>query len=84
MRRPHRLDTATDVLAAPEREALLRWLRQRPLAWREHDVLMVHAGVLPSWTSAQTLALAAEVQAVLRSADWADFLQQMYGNEPDR
>ncbi len=84
VRRPHRLDTATDVLAAPEREALLRWLRQRPLAWREHDVLMVHAGVLPSWTSAQTLALAAEVQAVLRSADWADFLQQMYGNEPDR
>ena len=84
MRRPHRLDTATDVLAAPEREALLRWLRQRPLAWREHDVLMVHAGVLPSWTSAQTLALAAEVQAVLRGADWADFLQQMYGNEPDR
>ena len=84
VRRPHRLDTATDVLAAPEREALLRWLRQRPLAWREHDVLMVHAGVLPSWTSAQTLALAAEVQAVLRSANWADFLQQMYGNEPDR
>ena len=84
MRRPHRLDTATDVLAAPEREALLRWLRQRPLAWREHDVLMVHAGVLPSWTCAQTLALAAEVQAVLRGADWADFLQQMYGNEPDR
>ena len=84
VRRPHRLATATDVLAAPEREALLRWLRQRPLAWREHDVLMVHAGVLPSWTCAQTLALAAEVQAVLRSADWADFLQQMYGNEPDR
>ena len=84
VRRPHRLDTATDVLAAPEREALLRWLRQRPLAWREHDVRMVHAGVLPSWTSAPTLALAAEVQAVLRGADWADFLQQMYGNEPDR
>ena len=82
--RPHRLDTATDVLAAPEREALLHWLRQRPLAWREHGVLMVHAGVLPSWTSAQTLALAAEVQAVLRSADWADFLRQTYGNEPDQ
>ena len=84
VRRPHRLDTATDVLAAPERDALLHWLRQRPLAWREHGVLMVHAGVLPSWTSAQTLALAAEVQAVLRSADWADFLRQMYGNEPDQ
>ena len=82
--RPHRLDTATDVLAAPDRDALLHWLRQRPLAWREHGVLMVHAGVLPSWTSAQTLALAAEVQAVLRSADWADFLRQMYGNEPDQ
>ena len=83
-RRPHRLDTATDILAAPERGALIDWLRQRPLAWREHGVLRVHAGVLPGWSAAQTLALAGEVQSVLRSPDWGDFLQQMYGNAPDQ
>ena len=83
-RKPSRKDTLADVLQAPDRERLLGWLRRRPMALWEDSCLMVHAGVLPSWTSAQTLALAAEVQAVLRSADWADFLQQMYGNEPDR
>ncbi len=47
-------------------------------------MLLVHAGVLPQWTAEQTLALAGEVQAVLRGADWMAFLQQMYGNQPDR
>ena len=84
VRPPHRLDTVGDILAAPDRAALLDWLRQRPLALREQGVLLVHAGVLPTWTAEQTLALAGEVQAVLRGADWATFLQQMYGNQPDR
>jgi len=84
VRPAHRLDTVADILTAPDREALLHWLRQRPLAWREHGVLMVHAGVLPQWTAARTLALAGEVEAVLRGADWVDFLRQMYGNQPER
>ena len=45
---------------------------------------MVHAGVLPQWDAAQTLALAAEVEAALRGPDWAGFLRGMYGNTPDR
>jgi bis(5'-nucleosyl)-tetraphosphatase (symmetrical) len=44
----------------------------------------VHAGVVPQWTATQTLALAAEVQALLRGPALADFLQVMYGNQPDR
>jgi bis(5'-nucleosyl)-tetraphosphatase (symmetrical) len=83
VRQPHRGDTLGEILAAPDRHALLHWLRQRPLAVRERGVLMVHAGVLPQWTAAQTLQLAAEVQTVLRGADWAAFLHQMYGNQPD-
>ncbi len=79
----HRGDTVGDVLAAPDRAALLDWLRHRPLALHEHGVLMVHAGVLPQWTAAQTLQLAGEVEAVLRGAGWAGFMQQMYGNQPD-
>jgi bis(5'-nucleosyl)-tetraphosphatase (symmetrical) len=42
----------------------------------------VHAGVLPAWTAKQTIALATEVEEVLRSPDLNDFLHQMYGNEP--
>ena len=86
VRQPHGGDTIADVLVAPEREAMLHWLRHQRLALLDSSgaqpVLMVHAGVLPQWTVAQTLTLAGEVEAVLQSADWGDFLHQMYGNEP--
>lgn len=84
VRRPSRSDTLTDLLAAPEREALLDWLRQQPLAMHAGGVLMVHAGVLPAWSVAQTLALAAEVSDALRGPDLSAFLVDMYGNQPDR
>ncbi|HEX4023186.1 MAG TPA: symmetrical bis(5'-nucleosyl)-tetraphosphatase [Steroidobacteraceae bacterium] len=45
--------------------------------------LLVHAGVVPQWTVAQTLSLAGEVEQALRS-DARGLLSQMYGDEPDR
>jgi len=45
---------------------------------------MVHAGVVPQWDAEQTLTLAEEVHALLRGPELAEFLPQMYGNEPDR
>ena len=82
VRRPHRSDTLDDILRAPERDALIDWLRHRPLAHAEGDLLMVHAGVLPAWSAARTLELAAEVERVLRGEHWRAFLADMYGNEP--
>jgi bis(5'-nucleosyl)-tetraphosphatase (symmetrical) len=76
------MDTLDGILQAPDRPALLDWLRHQRMAICAHEVLMVHAGVLPAWTLQTTLALAAEVEAVLRSPDLSDFLHQMYGNEP--
>jgi bis(5'-nucleosyl)-tetraphosphatase (symmetrical) len=84
LRRPHRGDTLDELLVAPDRAALMDWLRLQPLALQEHGCLMVHAGVLPGWSAAQTVALAGEVQSVLRGPDHVAFLQQMYGNEPTR
>jgi bis(5'-nucleosyl)-tetraphosphatase (symmetrical) len=78
----HRGDTVDDILNAPDRESWIDWLRQRPLAHEEAGWLCVHAGVLPQWDGAQTLALAAEVQALLAGPDLAAFLPLMYGNEP--
>ena len=48
------------------------------------DLLMVHAGVLPQWSVEDTLAVAAELESVLRGPALADFLQTMYGNKPAR
>ncbi len=78
-----RLDTLDDVLQAPDRQALLDWLRHQRMAIFEHGILMVHAGVLPAWTVQKTLALAAEAEAVLRGPHLSAFLHQMYGNQPD-
>ena len=86
-RKPSRRDTLASILEAPDRDALLQWLRLQPLA-RQHiyggtPLLMVHAGVLPAWTAAETLDMADEVHRVLQSADLPAFLRQMYGNTPD-
>ena len=86
-RKPSRRDTLASILEAPDRDALVQWLRLQPLA-RQHvyggtPLLMVHAGVLPAWTAAETLDMADEVHRVLQSADLPAFLQQMYGNTPD-
>ena len=81
-RHPHRGDTIGDILAAPDKNALIEWLMQRPLVVREDEQLMVHAGLLPSWTPASALMHSREVQAKLASADAGRFLSVLYGDEP--
>lgn len=82
IRRSGSTDTLDEVLQASDRAACLAWLRQQALALWSDGVLSVHAGVLPSWSVTQTLALAHEVEMVLQGPDWLDFLGQMYGNTP--
>lgn len=84
VRKTHRSDTLDDIMLADDRPALLDWVRTRPLAHLADGHLMVHAGVFPQWTPEETVALAAEVQAVLSGPDWVDFLRVMYGNTPNR
>jgi bis(5'-nucleosyl)-tetraphosphatase (symmetrical) len=84
VRPEHRSDTLRDILDAPDRDALIDWVRQRPLAAESNGWLLVHAGIVPQWDRAQTLQLAAEVHDLLRGPDLAAFLQVMYGNEPSR
>src|SRR3982074_3728564 len=74
IRKPHASDTFDDILNASDRDELLDWLRQRPLARLENGHLFVHAGVLPQWTAQQTLELAHEVERALPGPDWGSFL----------
>ena len=84
VRKPHRSDTVQDILDAPDRNALLTWLRHRPMALMAQGWLLVHAGVLPQWDAAQTLALAHELERELQGADWGVLMHNLYGNRPDR
>ncbi|MBC3861430.1 symmetrical bis(5'-nucleosyl)-tetraphosphatase [Undibacterium jejuense] len=83
IRPAHRSDTLDDILNAPDKGELLHWLRQRPMAILKNQHLVVHAGVFPSWTAKQTMALAHEVEAELKSHEHTNFLRSMYGNTPD-
>lgn len=76
-------DTFDEILAAPDREELLFWLRHQALCHIENGHCLVHAGLLPQWTAIQARALAAEVEQALRGPDWRAFMAHMWGSEPD-
>jgi bis(5'-nucleosyl)-tetraphosphatase (symmetrical) len=80
--REHRSDTLGAVLAAPDRDELVDWLVKRPLVHREGKWLLVHAGLIPSWSAQRAEALAREVEAVLAGARRTAFLDCLYGDEP--
>lgn len=83
-RRAGKHDTLNDILGADRREHWLQWLRSQQMAIHAHGWLMVHAGVLPQWTLQETLTMAGEVEALLRSRALEAFLPRMYGNTPAR
>lgn len=84
-RDPRSKDTIDDILAAPDREELLDWLRHRPLAHfdPELDCLLVHAGLPPQWDIATAMEQAHEVESALQGKDHERLLGRMFGNQPD-
>lgn len=83
--RPKQSDTLDQVLAAPDADDLMHWLRTQPLLRHDPELgyVMVHAGIVPPWDLATAKRCAAEVEAALRGPDYSDFLREIYGNQPD-
>ncbi len=75
-------DTLDEILAAPDRDELLDWLRRRPLCHVEGEYCLVHAGLLPQWTAPKARALAVEVEGLLQGERYHDTLAHMWGSEP--
>ena len=84
VRRLRTRDTFHDVLDAADGEALIGWLRRRPLAHSdpERGFVMVHAGIPPAWTIEEALGRAAELSRTLRAPDHPRLLERVYGNAP--
>jgi bis(5'-nucleosyl)-tetraphosphatase (symmetrical) len=84
--KPRRKDTFHTILEAPDRDALLDWLRQRPLLHHDPELgfTMVHAGLPPQWDLALAQRCAAEVEAALRGPESELFMARMFGGEPRR
>jgi bis(5'-nucleosyl)-tetraphosphatase (symmetrical) len=75
-------DTLGAVLAAPDREELIGWLRTLPLCHVEGDHCLVHAGLLPQWSIFCARMLAREVEAELQSMRCRAFLATLWGSKP--
>jgi bis(5'-nucleosyl)-tetraphosphatase (symmetrical) len=74
------------ILAAPDRDELIDWLRRQPLLHHDNALgfTLVHAGLPPEWDLPLAQACAAEVETVLQGNDPAGFFPHMYGNKPKR
>lgn len=73
------------VLFADEAPELLSWLRSQPFMHVDRGLgfVMVHAGLLPSWTLAMAETHAREVEALLQGPQRSRLLRQMYGDKPN-
>lgn len=78
---PRKGDTMEAIFSAPDRDALLTWVRSLPLMVRDSGFVMVHAGLLPQWSIDEAAALAGEVEHALRTMDLPRFCAQLYGDE---
>lgn len=79
-------DTFDDILLAKDSEYLLSWITGLRLIHYDPDIgfALVHAGLLPQWTIAQAISLAAEVEVIVHGPGRNRFFGGMYGNTPDR
>jgi bis(5'-nucleosyl)-tetraphosphatase (symmetrical) len=48
----------------------------------ERSLLLVHAGIPPTWKIKAAAAAAAEIEKLLRAENWKKALRGMYGNTP--
>jgi bis(5'-nucleosyl)-tetraphosphatase (symmetrical) len=74
------------IVNAPDKEELCTWLRNRSLLHHDSSLgyTLVHAGFPPQWNLNKAMECAKEVEIVLRSEQYKDFLKNMYGNEPSQ
>jgi bis(5'-nucleosyl)-tetraphosphatase (symmetrical) len=84
--RCRRKDTLNRILAAPDADKLLDWLRRQPLLHHDPDsgYTLIHAGLPPQWDLRTAMRCAEEVQTVLRGKRCGKFLEAMYGDQPER
>lgn len=75
-------DNLSALLASPKLPLFVDWLRQFPLAQQIDDnTLLCHAGLYPFWSFTKALNLSKEVEHVLRSENYVDFLTHMYAKK---
>lgn len=78
MTTPSAQDTLGQVIAAPDRDELLLWVRHQRLLYREPPFVLLHAGLLPQWSIDKAEELAHEAEAALRGPHYEQVLRALY------
>lgn len=68
------------ILNAKDSDELLTWLLQLPLVHYEsqHNILLVHAGILPTWELSEVIDLSSSVKDILQSHNRQEFMTKMF------
>ncbi|MBL6987419.1 MAG: symmetrical bis(5'-nucleosyl)-tetraphosphatase [Methylobacter sp.] len=74
---PEAGDTLNEILNAPDRDELLKWLRRRQLIHHDSKLnfTLVHAGIPAEWSFSQALTFACEVESVLAQGNYLSLLE---------
>lgn len=83
LRKTHK--TLKPLVDAPDYAELVTWLAQRPILHVDTSLgyAMCHAGIAPQWDLATAQQCAAEIEQALAGAQCAQWLAQVYGDQPD-
>jgi bis(5'-nucleosyl)-tetraphosphatase (symmetrical) len=70
-------DTLDEILNAPDRDELLKWLRRRGLIHHgsKLNFTLVHGGIPAEWSFSQALTFGYEVESVLSQSNYLAFLE---------
>lgn len=77
-------DTLDPILQAPDCDELIDWLRKQPLMIKHpaFNAVMVHAGIPPQWSISEALDHAHEVESLLASNQWGEFVREhLFGSK---
>ncbi len=84
LEKPRRKDTLDEIQSSANKMKIIDWVRQQPLMHVDdtQQMVLLHAGCYPTWTIAAASQYAKEVESVLQSDQYMNFLKKMYGNQP--
>ncbi len=77
-------DHFNELLAAPDRDELLKWLRLRPFMHKDAVFMLVHAGIPAEWSPSQVRTFAIEAHSALAMGDHKTFLDNIFADHPTR